>query len=213
MKQPTLEQFLKDVAAHQLTVNLDQGVYRDITVKKPNSVDRHYNITTRPGFLIFTGDMGDFIFERTNDMFNFFRCESNNYYINTGYWGEKVQAGKVSEFDPKTACESVKQYLTNFLDDLDLFDSEDQEKSKQALEAVNSFIGSNQYSGEFDFWEDINSWDADEAGGLELSDFWEASTTAKTYHFVWACYAIVHAIKLYDQYQERSYIERKRVAA
>lgn len=207
MTNPTLESFLKDVASHQLTVNLDQGVFRDITIKKPSSSDMHYNITTRPGFLIFTGDMGDFIFERTNDMFGFFRSQDDAYHINIGYWAEKIQAGKVSEFDPEIACESVKQYLVNFLDDMDLSDLEDQEKSKQALEAVNSFIGSNQHSGEFDFWEEINSWDAGEAGGLELSDFWEVATTAKTYHFVWACYAIVHAIKLYDKFiaQEQSH--------
>lgn len=202
---PTLESFLKDVIDHQLVVNLDQGVYRDITVKKPNSIDRHYNITTRPGFLIFTGDMGDFVFERTNDMFRFFRSD-DGYQINTGYWGEKVQAGEISKFDIDTANESVKSYLINYLEDLDLSDSEDKEKSKQALEAVNDFI-SGQYSSEFDFWNEINSWDADEAGGLELNDFFEAPTTAKTFHFVWACYAIVHAIKLYDGYkaQEQSH--------
>lgn len=201
MKNPTLESFLKDVANHELIVNLDQGVYRDITIKKPNNVHMHYNITTRPGFLIFTGDMGDFIFERTNDMFGFFRAK-DGYCINPGYWGEKVQAGDVSKFDPEIACDSVKQYLTNYLDDLDLSDSEDREKSKQALEAVSNFIGGNQHSDEFDFWNEIQNWDADEAGGLELSDFWEASTTAKTHHFIWACYAIVHAIKLYDAHKE-----------
>ena len=201
MSNLTLEIFLEDVASHQLTVNLDQDVYRDITIKKPNDVHMHYNITTRPGFLMFSGDMGDFIFERTNDMFGFFRSEDEKYYINPGYWGEKVQAGEVSKFDSAIACDSVKQYLTNYLDDLDLSDSEDREKSKQALEAVNDFIGGNQHSGEFDFWTEINSWDADDAGGLELSDFWEASTTAKTYHFIWACYAIVHAIKLYDGFK------------
>lgn len=207
MTNPSLESFLKDVASHQLTVNLDQGVYRDITVKKPHSVDMHYNITTRPGFLIFTGDMGDFIFERTNDMFGFFRSNDGEYYINTGYWAEKVQAGEVAKFDANTANKSVQQYLANYLEDLDLTNPEDQEKSKLALEAVNDFIGGNQYSSEFDFWQEINSWDADEAGGLELNDFWEAPTTAKTYHFVWCCYAIVHAIKLYDKFiaQEQSH--------
>ena len=99
MSNLTLEIFLEDVASHQLTVNLDQDVYRDITIKKPNDVHMHYNITTRPGFLMFSGDMGDFIFERTNDMFGFFRSEDEKYYINPGYWGEKVQAGEVSKFD------------------------------------------------------------------------------------------------------------------
>ena len=100
-----------------------------------------------------------------------------------------------------TANASLQNYLTNFLDDLDLSDPEDREKSKQALSAVNEFISSNEYSGEFEFWENINSWDEGEAGGLELTDFFEASTTAMTFHYVWCCYAIVHAIKLYDEYK------------
>lgn len=200
MKQPTLEVFLKDVENHQLTVNLDSGVYRDITIANPNTMCMHYNITTRPGYLMFTGDMGCFVFKRTNDMLGFFRPQSG-YYINTSYWGEKVEAGEVSQFDMDTANASLQNYLTNFLDDLDLSDPEDREKSKQALSAVNEFISSNEYSGEFEFWENINSWDKDEAGGLELTDFFEASTTAKTFHYVWCCYAIVHAIKLYDEYK------------
>ena len=91
MNNPTLEQFLKDIASHQLTVNLDQGVFRDLTIANPNTMEMHYNITTRPGYLMITGDMGDFIFKRTNDMFRFFRPESG-YYINPSYWGEKVEA-------------------------------------------------------------------------------------------------------------------------
>lgn len=200
MKQPTLEVFLKDVENHQLTVNLDSGVYRDITIANPNTMCMHYNVTTRPGYLMFTGDMGCFVFKRANDMLSFFRPQSG-YYINTSYWGEKVEAGEVSQFDIDTANASLQNYLTNFLDDLDLSDPEDREKSQQALSAVNEFISSNEYSGEFEFWENINSWDKDEAGGLELTDFFEASTTAKTFHYVWCCYAIVHAIKLYDEYK------------
>ena len=46
MTRPSFEQFLEDVSTHQLTVNLDQGVFRDLTLMKPNSVDRHFNITS-----------------------------------------------------------------------------------------------------------------------------------------------------------------------
>lgn len=202
---PTLESFLKDVASHELTMNLDSGVFRDITIQRPGCSEMHYNITTRPGHLMFTGDMGDFIFQRTNDMFGFFRPQSG-HYINPGYWKEKVEAGVVSEFDLDTANSSVQGYLTNFLEDLDLSDPEDREKSKKALEVVNDFISGTQGSGEFDFWNEINSWDADEAGGLDLVDFFEAPTTKSTFHYIWCCYAIVHAIKLYDEYkaQEQS---------
>ena len=197
MNNPTLEQFLDDVKSHELIVNLDHGVYRDITVKKPNSSCFHYNITTRPGYLMITGDMGDFIFLRTEDMFGFFRSEEG-YRINPSYWGEKVEAGVIREFDVDTANSSVQGYLTNFLEDLDLSDPEDREKSKQALKAVSDFISGTQGSGEFDFWNEINSWDANEAGGLDLTDFFESTTTKATYHYIWCCYAIVHAIKLYD---------------
>lgn len=197
MTHPSFEQFLEDVSTHQLTVNLDQGVFRDLTLMKPNSVDRHFNITTRPGYLMITGDMGDFIFKRTNDMFGFFRPQSG-HYINPGYWGEKVEAGVISEFDVDTANSSVQGHLTNFLEDLDLSNPEDREKSKQALKAVNDFISGTQGSSEFDFWNEINSWDADEAGGLDLTDFFESPTTKSTFHYIWCCYAIVHAIKLYD---------------
>ena len=200
MKQPNLKQFLKDIASHELTVNLDQGVFRDITIANPNTMEMHYNITTRPGYLMITGDMGDFIFQRTNDMFGFFRADGD-YRINPGYWGEKVEAGVVSEFDIDTANSSVQGYLTNFLEDLDLSDPEDREKSKQALEAVTSFINGTQGSGEFDFWNEINSWDADEAGGMDLTDFFEAPTTKATFRYMWCCYAIVHAIKLYDAHK------------
>lgn len=200
MNQPTLEQFLKDVANHELTVNLDQGLFRDLTIQRPGCGEMHYHITTRPGYLMITGDMGDFIFQRTNDMFGFFRPQSG-YYINPGYWGEKVEAGVISEFDVDTANSSVQGYLTNFLEDLDLSDPDDREKSKQALEAVTNFISGTQGSSEFDFRNEINSWDAGDAGGLELTDFFEAPTTAKTFHYIWCCYAIVHAIKLYDAYK------------
>lgn len=200
---PTLESFLEDVTNHKLTVNLDQGIYRDITVGHPDTSCMHYNITTRPGYLMITGDMGDFIFHRTNDMFGFFRSEEE-YRINPGYWGEKVEAGEVSKFDIDTANSSVQGYLTNFLEDLDLSDAEDREKSKQALEAVSTFISNNQGAGEFEFWDEIHSWDADEAGGLDLTDFFESPTTKATFHYIWCCYAIVHAIKLYDAYVEEN---------
>ncbi len=38
-------------------------------------------------------------------------------------------------------------------------------------------------------------------GGVELNDFWECDLKEYTFHFIWCCYAIVHAIELYDQYK------------
>lgn len=197
MKKLTLEQFLKDVDSHILTINLDQGVYRDLTIAKPDNITMHYNITTRPGYLMITGDMGAYTFCRANDMFGFFRQE-NTYSINPGYWGEKVKAGVVAEFDIEVANKSLEGFLTDHFESLDLSDPEDIAKSKAALDAVTEFLINNRNSSEFEFWQEIQNWDEDDAGGLDLTDFFEASTTSKTFNFIWCCFAIVHAIKLYD---------------
>lgn len=119
---PTLESFLKDVASHELTVNLDQGVFRDITIANPNTMEMHYNITTRPGYLMITGDIGSFVFTRLNDMFNFFRS-TNEYQINTGYWAKKIEAGEYKKYSPENAREALNQEFENWKECTD-FDEE-----------------------------------------------------------------------------------------
>lgn len=62
MNQCNYDQFQKDVSNHVLTVNMDSGLFRDLTIKRPQSNDMHYHITTRPNYLFITGDMGSFTF-------------------------------------------------------------------------------------------------------------------------------------------------------
>ena len=188
MTHPTLEQFLKDVASHELTVNLDQGLFRDLTIMKPNSVDMHYHITTRPDYLMFTGDMGSFVFTRLNDMFNFFRSK-DEYRINTGYWTEKIEAGEYEKYSPDAARAALNQAFENWKEDTDF--------------SVNNIAAEKEYLDEIDtddyyeFIEAVRNWTPNR-GGVDLDDFWENNLNEYTFHYIWCCYAIVHAIKLYD---------------
>lgn len=195
MKNPTQESFLNDVKDHVLTVNLDHGVYRDMHIGKPNSSDMHYNITTRPGYLMFTGDMGSFVFNRLSDMFVFFRGKR----INLGYWEEKLTAvdGRrgAKEFDSEKAKNELQDCLAEFIKDLDVDDDEFREKVINATVSIKDI----DYSDEYSLVGAIRDWDPDIAGGLDLSDFFEASVDSYTYRYVWCCYAIMHAIKLYDE--------------
>ena len=186
MKQPTQEQFLKDVKDHVLTINLDSGLYRDITIKKPHCVDMHYHIITRPEYLIFTGDMGSYVFERTTDMFGFFRKEK----INPDYWSEKVQAGKVKEYSADLAREALNQEFENWKDCTN-FEEKYIAEEKDNLDFIDT-------DNEFEFMNAIYNWTANK-GGVQLNDFWEYNLKDYTFHFIWCCYAIVHAIELYDK--------------
>lgn len=202
-----LDRFLKDVESHVLAINLDNGVYRDITIKKPGSSDMHYNITTRPGYLMFSGDMGCFVFERLLDMFNFFR-DSNGYRINPGYWHEKIQAQNkgsgIEEFSADKAERRINEHLEYFLEELDLEDAEDQEKAKDAKSAVEDLIYK-AHDFEPELYTALNDWDPGLAGGLCFADWREMDFTDYSFHYLWACYAIVHAIKLYDAYKVEKY--------
>ena len=87
--------FAKDTERHVLTVFKDDGVYRHIRMAKPGDSNMRYDIVTWPGYLAYSGNMGDFTFSRVEDMFTFFRPEnpgSVQPYINLSYWSEKITA-------------------------------------------------------------------------------------------------------------------------
>ncbi|MDI3237542.1 hypothetical protein QK338_05350 [Acinetobacter ursingii] len=194
MKNPTIESFLNDVKNHELTVNLDQGVFRDITLMKPNDTSYFYNITTRPYYLMISGDMGCYVFSRTKDMFNFFRDDKNKYSINEGYWAEKIQAGEYEKYSPEAAREALNQEFENWKECIEASDEEILEE-KQRLDEIDT----DDY---FEFMEAVRNW-CPSKDGVQLNDFWEHDLNEYTYHYVWCLYAIVHAIKLYDAYQAK----------
>lgn len=82
------ERFERDTAEHALTVKLDDGLYRHLRFQKPGSWQYGYDLVTWPGFLAYTGDMGEYLFARTADMFDFFAAGPG---INPDYWGEKLK--------------------------------------------------------------------------------------------------------------------------
>ena len=202
MKHPTVETFLKDVANHKLHVLHDDGVYRHLLLTQ-GYFEMRFEVITWPNYLCISGDMGCFVFSRTNDMFDFFRREELS--IIAGYWSEKVQAecryDGIKEFDLSQVYERLDYYLESFIEDLDGDDELVAESIDEATEAVNEFK-CNCENLEWDAVSRINDWDEDAAGGLSLDDFWDGSFETYTYRFIWCCYAIVWAIQQYDQFKE-----------
>jgi hypothetical protein len=98
-----LERFQETISEHQLTVIHDDGLHRHMRCARPQSSDRYFNITTWPGFLCISGDMGCYVFQRVTDMFQFFR--SDDLAINPGYWAELKDGLKTP---PRTGAKRIR---------------------------------------------------------------------------------------------------------
>lgn len=113
----TKEEFLKDVAKHQVNILHDDGVYRHIRFAAPGTRCMSFDLVTWPGYLSYSGDMGDFTFSRLNDMFDFFSSKGDELSINVSYWSSKLQStdknGGHKEFSAEDLMSQVKETLAD----------------------------------------------------------------------------------------------------
>lgn len=211
MKTPTEERFLYDVKNHKLEILLDNGIYRHLRLSKPNECHQYYEIITFPEGLLIRGDMGCYEFERNEDMFMFFRIDEDRCHndeklpINDGYWAEKIKAScrrnGYCQFDidivEEQMQEDIQEYIASLADD-GVHYSEEQlhDLEVELTELVNSIECEN------DLYREINSChfhsinkDADEIFNAEEG----YSCKEYSYNYIWCLYAIVYAIKLYDE--------------
>lgn len=201
--QESKTDFLKNVADFQMNVRHDDGVFRNLVFSQGESFVHRFEITTWPGYLAITGDMGAYVFTRHNDMFEFFRGD----WINPRYWAEKLVSvsfrNGLEEFDLKRFIDVV----TNEFDAMDFDSEEDKSISWQSIT---------------DEWDGLFTNVENDCAGVDvgtaqsyaimaaenwrcpvtkrrLSNFLEHDFRTYTYHFLWCCQAIQWAIKIYDE--------------
>lgn len=216
------EKFLSDVKDHKMQIVCDQGVNRNIVFKIPDSSHYHFILTTWHGYLCISGDMGTFVFQRTSDMFSFFRIDKNDFNfskdkklnINAGYWSEKLEAEdkriKSEKFSEEVFIEELKSRLNSFCSEMEIYEDEEetvqdrQQKIWESLESAASNVSSEEEAYSFILtdpsWPDSRD---DEAFAEYLQqdpDF--GNFNDYTHHFIWCLYAIVWGIKKYDEYKE-----------
>ena len=119
MSEITRDAFLQDVAKHEMRVLLDAQIdgvmpYRHLRFADPATGHQHFYLTCIPGRLVYSGDMGTFVFARTVDMFSFFRSgiTPRGLEINEAYWHEKLEA--VDRCDG-SRTKGGKKYTTRFI--------------------------------------------------------------------------------------------------
>ena len=188
----SFEQFMKDIAGHSMEVLLDNGIYRHLDFSNNGSFNQRFQITTWPGYLCISGDMGCYVFSRVEDMFTFFRGEPGR--INPPYWSEKLQSDSkyrtCMEYSPERFRETVQDYFNSWIEEEEPTDPEKARLWKQieddVLTADNEYEAFNRAS-EF-HWQNE----------LFFYDFFEHNLKDYTGQFIWCLYAIVDAIHQYD---------------
>ena len=181
-EKPSAESFLKDVEKHALTVIRADGANRHLRFRRGDSYNMGFDLITWPGCLCYTGDMGTFVFNRIEDMFDFFRGSQ----INPGYWSEKVigiDRDGVESFSLAAFRASVLRWL-------------DEDTSGDIREAVNEELLSRQFENEYEAYSAVSDF---EHAGFRFTDFWEANCKEYTYRFLWCCRAIQWGIQQFDR--------------
>lgn len=207
----TQDKFLKDVATHIMQPMRDDGVYRHIRFRRPDSMCMHFDLITWPGYICYCGDMGTFVFSRLDDMFQFFRtdrCDDGQLRINLSYWSEKLRAvdgnrmnGSAMVFDEERYIQVVKEKLVTWMRE-ECKNAEERRELREAVEEellggglFNDIPGSAAEAVRMasDFSEKIGE------KTYRFIDFWDHRLETYSYHFIWCCYALAWGIQKYDE--------------
>ncbi|MBN2643021.1 MAG: hypothetical protein JXR78_15320 [Victivallales bacterium] len=190
----TADKFLKDVEKHKLETKivLDNGLCRFLKFRKPETNNLYFNITTWPGYLCISGDMGTYVFARLPDMFDFFR--SAELKINPCYWHEKLQAEdrhmKSTEYDPERFEREIKEIFFAWVRE----GNKDKKTRRKIWEEIQYLVLSHRDT-EFEAYHAVNEFECLGFTFLDSSWGWRDYT----YQFIWCLYAIVWGIQQYDK--------------
>lgn len=195
----TERQFLKEVSGHEMRVRLDNGVYRNVLFKIPGTSNRWFEITTWPGTLCIDGDMGTYVFSRIEDMFKFFRGDTDSLVINESYWAEKLQAhdcgGKYSNgvevWSPQRFGDAVELAYDEYIEANDLWETDRAAELWGEIECDIFRHSAEQH----DAMTAVRDFESD---GFTFTDFNGTFCMDWDHHFVWCLYAIVWGIQQYD---------------
>lgn len=199
--------FLVNVQNHTMKILKDDGEYRHLVFSKNDSAVYKFQLTTWPGYLCISGDMGCCVFSRLRDMFQFFRTDRKDadlyHWINPGYWAEKVQAGNlrgITTFNPDDFKKDIIQYTHEWLRE-HYHQTTKQERRWLMEEIINEVLYDLEEGNETILMNNAIQFSSKVNTHLSFTfqDFWERTYRDFSYEFIWQCYAIAWGINLYDE--------------
>lgn len=202
--------FYKDIDGHTMTIKRDDGVYRHLTFSNAGSSVYRFDIVTYPGFLVYSGDMGCYVFQRLTDMFEFFRADSSKEYlasqgltlgVNHGYWAQKLKAMPArenmgAEFCDDEFTKQVKEHTLQWCrDNVDITTKEDRRVLWDAVEDEVINAAYDRKEAAYHFSHTIKG----SRRSFDLHEFvCDSDFTVYTHQFQWCCFALAWGIQQYD---------------
>ena len=177
-----------DKRDYKMTIELDQGVHRCLHFAHEGRMDGHFRITTWPGHLSISGDMGTYVFSRTEDMIYFFSGDG----INPCYWGEKLQSE--SRFGEGYKTFDLDGFIVRMNEEKAEAIQYQPEKSEEIADAFSSLRFVEDEHSAVQFIRELNcpSFDACDFGWPE----------EYTFHYLFACLAINWACNHYLNFKQ-----------
>lgn len=186
MNPSSLEQQIRELSdqsfsGHKMTLELHAGMFRSWLCKNPGSSAYWFRITTIPGSLIITGDLGTMVVGRENDMLPWVRgCIDS-----TDYFAGKCQDTKTRVFSET----SLREWLAEQITEMEACPHSD---ASGVLDTLHSALSESSEHGPDWFYE-------------ELQDVFEGSEppswTDWDSQFLWRRDAIRWFIREYDRQQ------------
>lgn len=222
-KACTEEQFLRDVAKHEMIVIRDDGLNRHIRFKQPDTRNMHFDLITWPGHLCYAGDMGTYVFQRLADMFEFFRTDRihrkdpNKLHINLSYWTEKLIAinggrhgGEIEEFSEEMFVRVINKYRVNWMRRAKESNTLNKDERRELWEAVDHDVLSYLHDGGDRALYAANEFQYKQPGketrrhAWQFDDLFEHDFKDYKHGIIWCCYALAWGIKKYDEQKQAS---------
>lgn len=168
--------FDEDIKKHVITMKHDDGLYKHYLCQRPNDCFEWFEIITWPGKLCISGDMGSFLFARTENMVNFM----SDHIRSRSYIAEKCIAheNKIREFKKDIFYEQLDELIK---------DKQSNETTYEEMNEIQEKIDEIKES--FSYYE--SEYDAEKAM-YESELFSDELPDCKyfTYHFLWCLHAI-----------------------
>lgn len=182
------EHFATDTAKHGLTIAHEDGLYRHFRARQPRTNAYWFDITTWPGTLTITGDMGAFVFSRETDMLAFFRSSQGR--INPHYWAQKETTGTPTK---EYSEDLFRQTVTEHTADAIRWSDAPRGIGKAVRTEI---LGSTELYYEASARQVLDDF---KFKGFTFDDTWEWSFADYNHQFLWCCHAIVWGIAAYDR--------------
>ena len=155
-----------------------------------------FDLHTSPGILTIRGDMGTYVFARTEDMFKFF---SSDVYVNAGYWGEKLQSISKNSGYREYDEDRFRRYVID-----DFWERRLQHEPDEAAviwdtirnDILGTYVDRSSSEAAFHLLDDFRAGTDD---AFSYSDPWDHDFTEYSYQYLWCCHAILAGIKAYRE--------------